>query len=77
MRFVKLSTFALLVLAGSFAAAQAVTYEKASILEISPKPASSAVHTATDAPRFPMQSTYDLTVQIGDMVYVGRYSACQ
>ena len=53
MRFVKLSTFVLLVLAGSVAAAQAVAYEKASILEISPKPASSAVHKATDAPRLP------------------------
>jgi len=73
MRLAKLSTLAVFVLLGSLAAAQAATYEKGSILDIQPRPNTSPVPQSTDAPPPPMQATYDLTVQIADMVYVSRY----
>ena len=73
MRFATLSTLIALTLIGSLVAAQNVTYEKGAILDIQPKPGSSPVHKATDAPPPSMLSTYDLTVQIANMVYVGRY----
>jgi hypothetical protein len=70
MRSVKLS---ILLLLATLVAAETLTYQKGSILDIQPKASASAVHKATDAPPPSMQSTYDLTVQIGDMIYVGRY----
>jgi hypothetical protein len=49
------------------------TYQKGTILAIQPQTANSTVHKATDAHTPEDESVYDVTVQIGDVVYVGRY----
>ena len=64
------------VLAGAalLSRAQVPAIPAATILGIQAKNKSSAVHKATDAP--PPATTegdYEITVQIGDMVYVGHY----
>jgi len=53
--------------------AQAETYQSATILSIQPEHPQSVVHKATDASPPPNQITYDVTVRLQDMVYVGRY----
>jgi hypothetical protein len=72
MRFYR-GFVATIVLLASFSAAQATTYQRGKILDIQAKGSPSAVHKATDAPAPPTAATYDIKVQIGDMVYVGRY----
>jgi hypothetical protein len=62
---------ATIVLVASLSAA--TTYQRGKILDIQAKGSPSAVHKATDAPPPPTAATYDIKVQIGDMVYVGRY----
>ena len=63
---------AMLMLA-TLCVAQTVTYRQGTMLDIQPRNAASAVHKATDAPPPPGGVTYEITVQLGDMVYVGRY----
>ena len=79
MRF--LAWIAAILVCFSFSAAQTSTpqtsnpqtYQKGTILAIQPYTPNSTARKPTDA-RTPQDvSTYDLTVQIGDMVYVGRY----
>jgi hypothetical protein len=73
MRF--LASLAATVLLVGLSAAQtpAPTYQQATILDIQSKTAHSAVHKATDAPAPTDQASYDITIQIGDTVYVGLY----
>ncbi len=61
------------VLLASFSVAQNPAYQRGTILAIQSKSAHNAVHKATDAPPPADEATYDITVQVGDMVYVGRY----
>jgi len=56
-----------------FAVTQAETYQSATILKIEPENPQSIVHKATDASPPPNQITYDVTVQVQNMVYTGRY----
>jgi len=62
-----------IVLLVSLSAAQTTTYQPAKILDIQAKGSPGAVHKATDAPAPPTAAAYDIKVQIGDIVYVGRY----
>ena len=64
-----LPMLALTILCG----AQTVTYQQATILDIQPPITQSTVHKATDAAPPPTAATYEITVQVGNMVYVGRY----
>ncbi len=61
------------VLLVSLLAAQTVTYQQATILDIQANDAQGNVHKATDAPPPTDQARYDVKVQIGDMIYVCRY----
>jgi len=75
MRF--LASIAAILLCVSFSGAQAsapqTASQKGTILGVDLHGATSAVHKATDAQPPQGESAYDITVQIGDMVYVGRY----
>ena len=72
-----LAWIAAVLLCAGFSAAQAASSQagspKAEILAIEPHGGAGPVHKATDAPPPQGESSYDVTVQIGDMVYVGRY----
>lgn len=57
----------------TFCEAQTVTYQQGTILDIQPHVTQSTVHKATDAAPPPTAATYEVTVQVGDMVYVGKY----
>jgi hypothetical protein len=69
MRF--LGLIAITLLFAGLSAAQ--TYQQGTVLDIQAKGARSAVHKATDAPPPADVAAYDVTVRIGDRVYVGRY----
>jgi len=63
---------ATIFLAVVFSTAQTTT-QRGTILAMQPTGSQSTVHKATDAPPPTNEAAYDITVQIGDMVYVGRY----
>jgi len=71
MRF--LGWTATTVLLVTLSAAQTPTYQQGTILEIQSRDGQGVVHKATDAPPPSGQASYDIKVQIGDMIYVGRY----
>ena len=62
---------AAVILVGSLAGAE--TYLQGTVLKIEPHVTQSTVHKATDAAPPPTAATYEITIQLGDMVYVGRY----
>src|ERR1700758_749925 len=63
-----------ILLLAAVALAQAPASQQATILDIQSRGAHSAVHKATDAPPpASPEGDYNITVQIGDMVYVGHY----
>jgi len=68
-----LSSAALVSLLAVVCLAQGQTYEQATILDIQRQDVDSLVHKETDAGPPPGQARYAIKVQIGDMVYVGRY----
>ncbi len=72
LRFVY-GLIATIVLIAAFSAAQTAPNQRGTILGIQPTGTQSAVHKATDAPPPDNEAAYDVTVQIGDMVYVARY----
>jgi hypothetical protein len=63
-----------ILLLSACALAQAPASQTATILDIQSRGTHSAVHKATDAPPpASPEGDYNITVQIGDMVYVGHY----
>jgi hypothetical protein len=66
-----LPLIAAVLLLASLAGAE--TYRQGTVLKIEPHVTQSTVHKATDAAPPPTAATYEITVQLGDTVYVGRY----
>lgn len=69
--YASIASFVLLF--ANLCAAQTMTYQQGTILDIQQKHAESNVRKTTDAPPPPGGVTYDVTVQLGDTVYVARY----
>jgi hypothetical protein len=70
---VALSLIVTILALAAFCAAQTMTYQQGTILDIKERNVQSNVHKATDAPPPPGGVTYDVTVQLGDTVYVAQY----
>ncbi len=68
-----LGTIAATLLFVGVLTAQSTPYQQGTILDIQRRDAQGVVHKATDAAPPPTQGRYDVTVQVGEMVYVGRY----